>query len=215
MEERIQIPAGPLSLEGRLVQKAGGKGVVVTHPHPLYGGDMHNHVVQALVEAYDRAGFSTLRFNFRGVGVSGGEYDNGEGECEDLRHAVLALEQSGSSIIHLAGYSFGAWVNAAALKGLSVVQGVVLVSPPVEFMDFSFLQYDPRIRLVVTGERDDIAGASPVALRVSQWNPEAAFHVIKGADHFYQGYTNLLRAVVEEHLTREPKRNVQERSNGN
>ncbi|MCF8061556.1 MAG: alpha/beta fold hydrolase [Deltaproteobacteria bacterium] len=200
MEEAVRISAGSLSLEGLLGRRPGGKGVVVTHPHPLYGGDMHNNVVQALVDAYARAGFTTLRFNFRGTGGSEGRFENGEGEMDDVRHAATLLAASGSSAIHLAGYSFGTWVNARALNRMPEIRDVVMVSPPVDFMDFSFLGLEPRIGLVVTGERDEIAGASHLAELVPRWNPEAAFRVIPGADHFYHGRTDALQAVLEEHL---------------
>jgi hypothetical protein len=200
MEETVRIPAGSLSLEGRLGRRPGGRGVVVTHPHPLYGGDMHNNVVEARVEAYGRAGFTTLRFNFRGTGGSEGRHENGEGETEDVRHAVALLSSSGSREIHLAGYSFGAWVNARALERVPEVRDLVMVSPPVDFMDFSFLGTSPRIRLVVTGERDEIASAPHVERLIPRWNPEAVFQVIPGADHFYHGRTGPLLAVLEEHL---------------
>ena len=200
MEEAVRIPAGPLTLEGLLGRRPGAEGVVVTHPHPLYGGDMHNDVVEALVDAYARAGFTTLRFNFRGTGGSEGRFENGEGETEDVRHAAALLAASGSSAIHLAGYSFGTWVNARALDRMPEIRDVVMVSPPVDFMDFSFLGLEPRIGLVVTGERDEIAGASHVEALVPRWNPKATFRVIPGADHFYHGRTGALRAVLEEHL---------------
>ncbi len=200
MEERIRIPAGPLTLEGLIDQRPGRKGVVVTHPHPLYGGDMHNNVVGAVAASYARAGYTTLRFNFRGVGESDGVYDNGEGEKEDVRNALQALAQRGAETIHLAGYSFGAWVNAAVLDTLPEVDTAVMVSPPVDFMDFSFLGSTPRIRLVVTGERDDIAGAARVEAMLPQWNPKAVFHVIQGADHFYGGREQALQSVLGRFL---------------
>jgi hypothetical protein len=200
MEEAVRIQAGPVSLEGLLGRGPGGRGVVVTHPHPLYGGDMHNNVVEALVDAYAEAGFTTLRFNFRGAGGSEGRYENGEGETEDVRSAAALLTESGSRTVHLAGYSFGSWVNARALDRMPEIRDVVMVSPPVDFMDFSFLGLDARIGLVVTGERDEIAGADRVKKLVPRWNPKAAFRVIPGADHFYHGHTRALRSVLEEHL---------------
>jgi len=200
MEEAVRIPAGPLNLEGLLTRRPGAGGAVLTHPHPLYGGDMHNDVVKALAAVYARAGFTTLRFNFRGTGGSEGAYENGEGETEDVRHAVALLAASGSSEIHLAGYSFGAWVNARVLDRIPEVRDMVMVSPPVDLMDFSFLGLSPRIGLVVTGTRDEIAGASHVEALLPRWNPKAAFRVIPGADHFYHGYTDALQAVLEEHL---------------
>lgn len=200
MEESVRIPAGDLTLEGRLARAAGEKAAVVTHPHPLYGGDMNNNVVEALAVGYARAGFTTLRFNFRGVGRSEGSYDNGQGEMEDVRHAVALLAESGARSIHLAGYSFGAWVNARALDRIPDIREAVMVSPPAGFMDFSFVRPEPRVRLVITGARDEIAEPSLVAQLVPRWNPEAVLHVIQEADHFYFGHTEALRSVLATHL---------------
>ena len=87
-EERIFLKSGDLRIEALLEDLQVVKGVVVTHPHPLYGGEMHNNVVEAIVQAYRKRGHSTLRFNFRGAGGSQGSYDNGLGEQEDVRAAL-------------------------------------------------------------------------------------------------------------------------------
>ena len=116
-EERVFIQAGEMKIEGRLDNAPGEKAAIVTHPHPLYGGDMNNNVVEALVQAYREKGYTTLRFNFRGVGQSGGSFDEGIGEQEDVKAALAHLGELGKSSIDLAGYSFGAWVNAFGLKG--------------------------------------------------------------------------------------------------
>ncbi len=204
MEERIRIPTGSLTLDGVIDPRPGRKGVVITHPHPLYGGNMHNNVVRAIAASYARAGYTTLRFNFRGVGESDGAYDNGEGEKEDVRSASKVLARQGAESIHLAGYSFGAWVNAAVLDTLPEIEAAVMVSPPVDFMDFSFLGPSPRILLVVTGERDDIAGAAHVEAMLPQWNPKAVFYVIQGADHFYGGHEEALQSVLDAFLDSRP-----------
>jgi uncharacterized protein len=200
MEERIRIPAGPIFLEGLMDRRPGFKGAVIAHPHPLYGGDMHNNVVTAVAASYARAGYTTLRFDFRGVGASGGVFDNGLGEKEDVRNALMVLSDSGAEYIHLAGYSFGAWVIAGILEEHSGVESVVMVSPPVDFMDFSFLAHSPQVRLVVTGSHDDIAGPEKVTAMLPRWNPEAAFHVIQGADHFYGGKEQALQSILEGFL---------------
>ena len=196
MESKATFRSGSYELEGLVDAKPGHRGVVVTHPHPLYGGGMYNNVVQAVVEAYAEAGFTTVRFNFRGVGRSQGAYDQGIGEQEDVRSVVTRLREEGTTQIHLAGYSFGAWVNAHALPGLPEVHTAVMISPPVDFMDFDVPSADARIRLVITGERDDIAGAEPVQRLVGDWNPDAVFHVIPGADHFYGGREGELRSLI-------------------
>ncbi|MGD8389796.1 MAG: alpha/beta fold hydrolase [Desulfobacteraceae bacterium] len=200
MEKQATFRSGPYELEGLADVRIKQRGVVVTHPHPLYGGDMYNNVVQVIVESYAKAEFTTVRFNFRGVGRSQGAHDHGIGEQEDVRSVVKHLREEGATEIHLAGYSFGAWVNAQVLPGLVDVHTAVMISPPVNVMSFHSPSADSRIRLVVTGERDDIAGAEDVGRLVGVWNPDAAFYVIPGADHFYGGREGDLRSLVEGFL---------------
>ncbi len=199
-EERIFLNSGELRIEGLLENLPGDKGVVVTHPHPLYGGSMHNNVVEAIVQAYRKRGYSTFRFNFRGVGGSQGTHDNGIGEQEDVRAALSYLSELGKSNIDLAGYSFGAWVVALGLERFEQANRVVMVSPPHSFIDFSFLKYSPKIKLVIVGANDEIAGPQAVEKMVPTWNTEAAFRIILGADHFYWGKTDHLISTIYEFL---------------
>ncbi|MGE5310313.1 MAG: alpha/beta hydrolase, partial [Nitrospirota bacterium] len=115
-ERQIFISSGNLKLEALLELVDGTAGVVVTHPHPLYGGDMENGVVESIVRVYRSKGYSTVRFNFRGAGMSQGRYEDGRGEQEDVRSAIQFLASHGKTRIDLAGYSFGAWVNALATQ---------------------------------------------------------------------------------------------------
>jgi hypothetical protein len=202
VEQAVTIECGEVRLEGLLEDGGGDQAAVVCHPHPLYGGDMNNNVVSALSAAYYRAGFSVLRFNFRGVGRSGGRYDNGRGEQDDLLAALSFLRERGASRIHIAGYSFGAWVAAVASDRLEFAEALVFVSPPVDFMDFSSMSSCPKLVLVITGERDELASPGVLERLVAQWSPDAAFHVIPGADHFYTESTRELRRIVEAFLKR-------------
>jgi alpha/beta superfamily hydrolase len=199
-EERVFIQAAEFKIEGRLDNVPGEKAVIVTHPHPLYGGDMNNNVVEAVVEAYREKGYSTLRFNFRGVGQSGGSFDEGKGEQEDVNAALAQLGELGKSSIDLAGYSFGAWVNALGLKGFDDVKRVIMVSPPVNFIDFSFLGYNAKIQLVIAGSRDDIAPPRIIEPMLVTWNPELRYKIIQGADHFYWGKTDEIKKIIQEFL---------------
>ncbi|MFH0844936.1 MAG: alpha/beta hydrolase [Pseudomonadota bacterium] len=199
-EESIYIHSGNIKLEGLLEKLPGESAVVVTHPHPLYGGEMHNNVVEALVQTYRDKGYSTLRFNFRGAGRSEGNHDEGKGEQEDIKSALNYLSDLGKTDIDLAGYSFGAWVIALGLGAYDQANRVIFVSPPVNFIDFSFLTYNPKIRLIIVGSHDDIAGPGVIEGMVPKWNPGADFKIIQGADHFYWGHTNQLKAIIQELL---------------
>jgi hypothetical protein len=199
-EREIFINSGDLKLEALLDELPGERGVVATHPHPLYGGEMHNHVVEAVLEAYREKGFSTLRFNFRGVGKSEGTHDEGRGEQEDVASALARMTSLGKRDIDLAGYSFGAWVNARSNEKNQSARRLVMVSPPVGVMDFGFLRSNPRIRLVVTGSRDEIADPVQVERLISGWNPEALLRIIPDADHFYGRKTKELRSAITDFL---------------
>ena len=195
-EERVFFKSQDLNIEGLVSEGRTRNGVVVTHPHPLYGGEMHSNVVESVVRAYGEKGYTTLRFNFRGVGKSEGGYDNGTGEQEDVRAAVAFLGGLGKTSIDLAGYSFGAWVNAQCIESLTDVNRMIMVSPPVNFIDFSFLEYCAKIRLVIAGSEDDIAPPAMIKDMIPVWNSEARFDIIQGADHFYLGKTSEIETKI-------------------
>lgn len=199
-ERQIFISSGSLKLEALLDLVDGTAGVVITHPHPLYGGDMENGVVESIVRAYRNKGYSTLRFNFRGTGMSQGRYDDGRGEQEDMRSAIRFLASHGKSRIDLAGYSFGAWVNALAMPPPSPVNGLLLVSPPVAFLDFSAVGFLAPLKLVVAGSHDQFAPPERIRALLPAWNPKARFEVIAGADHFYWGHTEELETILTGYL---------------
>lgn len=198
-EKRILFEVHGLKLEGLLTGFPGDRGVVISHPHPLYGGTMHNNVVRAISHAYEEEGYSTLRFNFRGVENSEGDYGNGIEEQEDVKAALKTL---GKSRTDLAGYSFGAWVNAQGIEKFEEAQRLIMVSPPVSLIDFTFLGFSPKIKLVVCGSRDEIADYKIVERMLPKWNDRAVFRVIQGADHFYSGYEDELIDILGEFLRR-------------
>jgi alpha/beta superfamily hydrolase len=200
-EEKIGLQSDGLNIEGLMGASPAGQGsVVVTHPHPQYGGSMHNNVVESILRAYSRKGYCTLRFNFRGVGGSEGIYDQGIGEQADLKAAVSYMIKSEKSPVHLVGYSFGAWVNALSIESLADVEQMIMVSPPVGFMDFSFLSTNPKIRLVIAGSEDSNAPPAVIQKMLPTWNPQAVFKVIQGADHFYWGNTNQVEEIIQDFL---------------
>src|SRR5436853_1261877 len=133
MEETVQVADGNVTLDGRLAAPAGATtGAVVCHPHPQYGGSMENDLVIALTEALGAAGCATLRFDFRGVGASGGRYDDGRGEVDDVRAAAALLRaRLGVPRIALVGYSFGSMMALrAGVADPDGVTGVVAIGPP-------------------------------------------------------------------------------------
>jgi alpha/beta superfamily hydrolase len=199
-EKRVFIQSEGLKIEGLLGGGPGQRAVMVTHPHPLYGGDMYNNVVEAIVKAYCESGYTTLRINFRGVGQSDGSFDDGRGEQEDVRAALTYLQELEKSSIDLAGYSFGAWVNAMGLQHFKQVERMIMVSPPVNFIDFSFLEYNSKIRLVIAGSGDDIGPPGMIQKMLPRWNPDVLFKVVQGADHFYWGKTGEIEEIIRDFL---------------
>ena len=201
-EERVSFGTGGQKLEGLLWKPATPgmwRAAVVCHPHPLYGGSMHNNVVEAILDAMWKIGYATLRFNFRGVGASEGEYDGGEGEGDDAAAAVGFLaRQPGvrADGAVLAGYSFGAMV--ALLRGLPMadVARIVAVALPVVTAAAAALAAAKPV-LLVSGDRDSyspVAGLKSLAERLGK---AARLEIIPGADHFFGGYEPALsRAIV-------------------
>ena len=200
MEGKIRFLSDGHEIEGRLEKNSLQKGVVITHPHPLYGGDMHNNVVKAIARVYRQNGDTSLRFNFRGVGNSQGRHGNGIGEQADVQAAVSYLADLGIEEIDLAGYSFGAWVNALSTLNEPPLANMIMVSPPVAFIDFGAISDLGSLRLIVTGSRDDIASPDLIEKSYHGWNADAQFEVIGGADHFYMGYIDKLEAILAAYL---------------
>jgi uncharacterized protein len=200
MEERVAFYSGNYQLEGFLDFQSAEQGVIVTHPHPLYGGDMSNMVVELIIATYRSIGFTTLRFNFRGVGGSQGSYSDGVGEAKDVCAAAEYLKAQKILKVSLAGYSFGAWVNASVKCDDMVFENMVMVSPPVAFMDFKPVRPIDSLRLVVSGSLDEIAPPGQIEKFIPFWNPSAKLEIIDGADHFYWDHFKTLDKVISSYL---------------
>ncbi|MER2601866.1 MAG: alpha/beta hydrolase [Candidatus Competibacter phosphatis] len=202
-EETVFFNVGRLRLEGRLWLASGPWATVITHPHPLYGGELDNPVVVALADAYQRLGYSTLRFNFRGVGASAGDYDDGRGERDDLRAAAAFLEAAGKTVTDLAGYSFGAWINLGLDPLPAGVRRLLLVAPPVAYLAFDGMVAPPSVALrVVAGDRDSFAPLDMLREQLPRWQPAAGLHVLPGVDHFFHGGAlDRLATLLETLLT--------------
>ena len=195
-EKLIHFYSEDFCIEGLFCRNDGENGVVITHPHPLYGGDMHNQVVQTVAMVYQEKGFSSLRFNFRGVGNSKGRYDEGRGEAVDAESALNYMYEEGKRNIDLAGYSFGSWVNLRVSNASRIIKRMIMISPPLAFFDFSSLRQDLKISAIITGEKDEIAPAEMIRKAIGIWNPNTIFKVIEGADHFYTGRMDTVKDIL-------------------
>ncbi len=183
-----------VSLEARLTGPERPRGgLVVCHPHPLYGGDMENPVVVRLAEVAGAAGLAALRFNFRGAGRSTGRHDGGRAERHDVEAALAhlaALRPAGTPLL-LAGYSFGAVVSARVADAgpETPLDGLILVAPPVGLAGeapFTDLAGTGLPLLVVVGTRDEYAPL-PAVQQLAGRLPRARLEVIEGASHFFFG----------------------------
>ncbi len=185
MEERISFSSDNLKIEGFFSKGTSSKGVVITHPHTLYGGNMDNPVVDTIKYSYQEKGYSTLKFNFRGAGYSEGSFDEGIGEQSDVSAAIDFLFSKGCESVDLAGYSFGSWVNAAFFSEKSKIENMIMVSPPVSFISFKPYKQLKCLKFVISGEFDEFAPVEMVKEILPNWNKNAGLTILKGSDHFY------------------------------
>jgi alpha/beta superfamily hydrolase len=188
---------GEVTLEARVSLPSGATaGVVLCHPHPLYGGDMDSHVVLRAADACVARRVATLRFNFRGVGASTGKHDDGRGEQDDVRAALGALRRRlpDGAAVALAGYSFGAAV-AAAVARRTPIAGLALIAPPVRMVPISPPAVSGPVLIVVGAEDQYCSAADLEPIRHAM--PGVTITVIDGADHFFFGALDALGGAVE------------------
>jgi hypothetical protein len=203
-EEKVFIPNGAIQLEGliSITEALSFKGgVIFCHPHPQYGGDMDNLVITTAVGAASKEGFSTLRFNFRGVGESGGSYGEGIGEKEDVEAVVeyfsTKLKMNHPSLI-LLGYSFGAWAGLPVAIRDERIDGVVAIAPPLDLYDFEFLKGCKKRKLIIAGDRDLFCPTSLLEEWYQYLEEPKSLTIIPGADHFFSFHTHLLTPPLRE-----------------
>jgi len=173
---------------------------VITHPHPLFGGTMDNKVVQTMARAFVQAGWTALRFNFRGVGASQGQHDEGRGELDDML-AVIAAEAAEGPLA-LAGFSFGSYVTSRAAQALwssRSIEKIVLVGTAASRFDVATLPQEAQeMTLVIHGEQDDTV---PLASVMDWARPQSLpVTVVPGGGHFFHGQLPLLKSLVARHL---------------
>ena len=165
---------------------------IVLHPHPQFGGTMNNKVVYNLHYTFYNMGFTVLRFNFRGVGRSQGEYDQGVGELSDAASALDYLQSMNNNSKHfwVAGVSFGAWIGMQLLMRRPEITGFISVSPPANMYDFSFLAPCPSSGMIINGAADRIAPPSATVELVEKLREQRGITVthneVEGAGHFFE-----------------------------
>ncbi len=204
----VIFPGPDGRLEGRYhPQKAKDAPIaLVLHPHPQFGGTMNNKVVYNLHYVFHRLGFSVLRFNFRGVGRSQGEFDQGIGELSDAAAALDYLQamNPNARATWVAGFSFGAWIGMQLLMRRPEIAGFVSVAPPANMYDFSFLAPCPSSGLILNGSADRIAPMAEVQKLVdklkTQKGIEITHEIIPEASHFFENQLDEMVARVEGYV---------------
>jgi alpha/beta superfamily hydrolase len=194
-------PAGPL--EALLEEPAGPPraACVFSHPHPLYGGTMHTKAVYQSAKALARIGTATLRFNFRGVGSSGGTHDGGPGEMADYRAALdfVASRYPGLPL-WAAGFSFGSWVAWNVALDDDRVQVLLGLGLPVDRFDFSPVSASAKAKFLIHGELDELVSVRAIRKFYSEMREPKELVVIDGADHLFDGKTSEVGEAIEDLL---------------
>ncbi len=175
---------------------------VVCHPHPSFGGTLHNKVVFHTMKAINSFGFPVLRFNFRSAGLSQGEHDHGQGEADDVRAALDWLDKEFRLPMIFAGFSFGAAVGLQAACPDTRVKAMIAVGTPVAAIDnrsydFKFLQSCTKPKLFVSGARDQFGPRAELERLATLVSEPRKLVLIEGADHFFEGRLRELRETIE------------------
>ena len=195
-------------LEGRYhhSKKSNAPAAILLHPHPQHGGTMNNKVVYSLYQSFVKSGFSTLRFNFRGVGRSQGVFDSGQGELSDAASALdwMQTYNPNAQTCWIAGFSFGAWISMQLMMRRPEISGFISIAPPANIHDFSFLAPCPASGLILHGDKDNIVPISSVdkfSQKLQKQNTiKIDYRVIKGCDHFFQDHLDEMTSHVDGYL---------------
>ncbi|MBN1368405.1 MAG: dienelactone hydrolase family protein [Dehalococcoidales bacterium] len=203
-ENPVKFPCGDITLEGIFHlpdDKSPFPVVIMCHPHPLYGGDMYHPIVYDVCEELARNSIAALRYNFRGVEGSGGTYGEGITEQEDVRAAIaFALSQPNidKNRLGLAGYSFGASTIVPVAVNDTRVNLLALISPVFEPALWNILSQYQKPKIIVAGEDDQYAPSSYLEKMIKKLPQPLQYHIIKNADHFWDGYeTEVARKVSD------------------
>ena len=178
------------------------RAALICHPHPVYGGTLHNKVVFHAMKALNSFGYPVLRFNFRGAGLSHGEHAFGEGEVDDVRTALDWLDHEFHLSLILAGFSFGAAVGLRAACPDPRVEALISLGTPISLVDdrsydYSFLQTCNKPKLFVSGSRDQFASKARLEALVAPLPEPKKLVIVEAADHFFEGRLREMRDAVE------------------
>ena len=181
---------------------------LILHAHPRFGGSMNNPLVYELGKIFARRNFSVMRFNYRGVGRSQGEFDQGAGELSDAATALdwMQLQNPDSGPCWVAGISFGAWIGMQLLMRRPEIVGFITAAPPANVYDFSFLAPCPSSGVVIHGETDQVVPVADVHRMVERTRTQKGrvidTTVIPGANHFFEGKQDEFIAAAETYVDR-------------
>ncbi len=199
---KVKFPCGELFLEGILGIPEDTEPfptVIICHPHPLFGGSMDNNVVVSVFEALVRKSLIPLKFNFRGVGESQGEFNHGIGEREDVRAAiafVTSVKEIDSQRIGLVGYSAGAGFALPACFNDAQVKALAAISPPLDMFDFQFLKACSKPKFLLSGSEDNFTPPTQFLKFCQSLPTPKKCESIEGADHFWWGYESTVATKV-------------------
>ena len=194
-------PAG--RIEAILKEPSGEvtRAAIVCHPHPLFGGTMHNKVVFRIAKAFHQSGFAALRFNFRGTGRSLGNHDEGRGEQDDLRAAISFIEQKyPGAQLWLAGFSFGSAVMLRVACEPERIRALVAAGVPVSKYNFEHLLSCAKPKLFVQGALDEFGSAADIERLFEKLPEPKRLKIIEEADHFFEGRLEELEQAVKEFI---------------
>jgi uncharacterized protein len=174
---------------------------LVCHPHPVFGGTLHNKVVFHAMKALNELGMPALRFNFRGAGLSHGEHDNGAGEVDDVRTALDWLDQEFHLPIVFAGFSFGAAVGLRAACPDPRAPAIISLGTPIapvdnRSYDYDFVKACTKPKLFVSGSRDQFAPKARLEVLVASFPDPKKLVIIEAADHFFEGRLREMREAI-------------------
>jgi alpha/beta superfamily hydrolase len=195
----IPVESGRASIEGLFEHGRIGRNAILCHPHPLYGGDMHNNVVQAARQTFASLGWGTLRFNFRSVGTNGWHPAQGQKDASDVIAVSEFLRARSPGPIDFAAYSYGAWATMEAIRMGLGPDSLILISPPLDFISFEGLRLADAPTLVTLGNQDQFCSAGSLKNWLSN-QPAAKLEVFPRVDHFYWGSERELSAKIEAFL---------------